>query len=170
MQKRITFKQLKRIVLESTRIVKEGAGAWYDISIEDLRIEKPTSVKETDEEGVYEFTAPIVLGVYTVQAQSYDEQYFPQEDGDDWIKIDGGTITEIMSATDEESVTEYFPLILDVEATYGGGSSHVYLPEDGKITLKDLDYSDNYVDLDVIKLDSTDMAEKINTGYAATKY
>jgi hypothetical protein len=81
--------------LESNRkLVKEGAGAGYDVGISDLEIDKVTEVKKL-EDGDYSFTATIKPGNYEISAESYYDDFF-WEDHEFGItpeaKIDGGVI------------------------------------------------------------------------------
>ena len=63
---------------ESKKIVKEGAGAGYDVGISDLEIDKVTEVKPLDD-GDYSFTATIKPGNYEISAESYYDDFFWQE-------------------------------------------------------------------------------------------
>lgn len=63
---------------ESRKLVKEGAGAGYDVGISDLEIDKVTEVKQLDD-GDYSFTATIKPGNYEISAESYYDDFFWQE-------------------------------------------------------------------------------------------
>lgn len=76
------------------KLVKEGAGAGYDVGISELKIDKVTEVKKL-EDGDYAFTATIKPGFYEISAESYYDDFFWQEH--EWgdkpeAKIDGGVI------------------------------------------------------------------------------
>jgi hypothetical protein len=76
------------------KLVKEGAGAGYDVGISELKIGKVTEVKEL-EDGDYAFTATITPGFYEISASDYYNDFFWEEHefgGTPEAKIDGGVI------------------------------------------------------------------------------
>ena len=167
--------------LGESKLVKEGGGAGYTITIDGLRVDKSTieitNIKQNEkDDGEYliEFTANITPGEYVASAEGYDMTYLPHSGNPDgMVWIDAGRIFGSMvfftnrGIEDEDienSVKEDLADEFDVETMYGRGWTHCYLPKDGKITL-DVAIDADYAAIDKIELDSEDMAQSINFGY-----
>lgn len=167
-----------REIKESKKLTNEGPGAGYDISIEGLKIDKVLKVdNKTDKKGDYfEVTASIAPGDYKVTADGYYDRFFPiDEYEEDTVHIDNGLITiELDPTSDDDDGTgieeEVEGVELDINYMYGGGWSHSYLPEDGKIVFDDrinIKNDDIYFYVSRIELVAPDMAAAINSGYDA---
>lgn len=164
--------------LESSRkLVKEGAGAGYDVGISDLEIDKVTEVKPLDD-GDYSFTATIKPGNYEISAESYYDDFFwdLHESGiNPEAKIDGGvihgTICPWEDTDDPEEWVRYHVKghTFNLSFMYGGGWSHVNLPEDGQLYIDEhLKITPElYFSVDDIQLDAIDLAQAVNDGYAS---
>lgn len=165
-------------LLESKKkLVKEGAGAGYDVGISELEIDKVTEVKEL-EDGDYAFTATIKPGFYEISASDYYNDFFWQEHefGDTpEAKIDGGVIHgTICPWEDTDDLKEWVRYQVErrsfnLSFMYGGGWSHANLPEDGQL------YIDEHIEItpeqnfsiDDIQLDAVDLVQAVNAGYAS---
>ena len=170
-------KDKTRKMRESKKLVKEGAGAGYDVGISDLEIDKVTEVKEL-EDGDYAFTATIKPGFYEISAESYYDDFFWQEH--EWgdkpeAQIDGGvihgTICPWEDTDDPEEWVSYHVKghTFNLSFMYGGGWMHVNLPEDGQLYIdKHIEITpDLYFSIDDIQLDAIDLVQAVNCGYAS---
>lgn len=162
---------------ESKKLVKEGAGAGYDVGISNLEIDKVTEVKQLDD-GDYAFTATIKPGFYEISAESYYDDFFWQEH--EWgdkpeAQIDGGvihgTICPWEDTDDPEEWVRYHVAghTFNLSFMYGGGWMHVNLPEDGQLYIdKHIEITpDLYFSIDDIQLDAIDLVQAVNCGYAS---
>ena len=168
--------EMKNRFNENKKLVKEGAGAGYDVGVSELEIDEVTEVKQL-EDGDYSFTATITPGTYEVSASDYYNDFFWEEHEfgiTPKAKIDGGeihgTICPWEDTDDPEGWVKY-----QVEGTrfnlsfmYGGGWMHVDLPEDGQIYVDEhLDITpEPYFSIDDIQLDALDLAQAVNDGHA----
>lgn len=90
--------------MEESRLVKEGAGAGYTVTIKGLKFGKILSKKITDVEGdpfgCYECKVEILPGEYEIGAEDYYNDFFWQEHefGETpRAQIDGGVATVVYS-------------------------------------------------------------------------
>ena len=159
------------------KLVKEGAGAGYDVGISDLEIGEVTEVKALGD-GDYSFTATIKPGNYEISAESYYDDFFwdLHESGiNPEAKIDSGVIhgtISIWENTDDPEEWVRYQVegnTFNLSFMYGAGWMHANLPEDGKL------YIDQrikitpelYFSVDDIQLDALDLAQAVNDGYAS---
>ena len=161
----------------SKKLVKEGAGAGYDVGISDLTISKVTEIKKLDD-GDYSFTATIMPGFYEISASDYYNDFFWQEHefGDTpEAKIDGGEIHGTISTWEDTDDPEEW-VRYQVEGTrfnlsfmYGGGWAHANLPEDGQLYIDEhIEINpEPYFSVDDIQLDAIDLVQAVNAGYAS---
>ena len=163
--------------MEESKLVKEGAGAGYDVGISDLKIGKVTEVKEL-EDGDYSFTATITPGFYEISASDYYNDFFWQEHefGDTpEAKIDGGVIHGTISTWEDTDDPEEWVRYqvegstLNISFMYGGGWSHANLPEDGQLYIDEhIEINpEPYFSVDDIQLDAIDLVQAVNAGYAS---
>lgn len=162
---------------ESKKLVKEGAGAGYDVGISDLEIGEVTEVKQM-EDGDYTFTAKIVPDTYEISAEDYYNDFFWQEHElgiTPKAKIDGGEIHGTICPWEDTDDPEFW-IQRQVEGStfnlsfmYGGGWMHVDLPEDGQIYVDEhLDITPElYFSIDDIHLDAIDLVQAVNFGHAS---
>lgn len=162
-------------LLESKNLVKEGAGAGYDVGISDLEIDKVTEVKQLDD-GDYSFTATIKPGNYEISAEDYYNDFF-WEDHEFGItpeaKIDGGvihgTICPWEDTDDPEEWVRYQVegSTFNLSFMYGGGWMHSNLPEDGQLYIDEhLKITPElYFSIDDIQLDAVDLVQAVNCGW-----
>ena len=171
-------------VNESTKkLVKEGAGAGYDIEIKDVKIDKVIKFEESDykseysSEKWYKFEATIKPGIHEIDANTYYGRLVTDDDNE--VTIESGKIYgEIGIYEDENDDSTLEEKIKDdIEGTtvtistmYGGGWIHVDLPEDGNIKFDKVDCSpEPYTfTIDKFTFKSPEMAFVINQNYKRT--
>ena len=157
---------------ESKNLVNEGAGAGYEITVEDIEIDKVLSVKMGDEEGSWaEFEATIKPCNVVVSAEGYYDVFCK----DEHVKIEGGTIKGTVFDTidyfkSEEDALEYAKSdlegsLIDIKTMYGRGWVHSYLPEDGDITFTGEMEATYCHTIDKINIQSQEMSDIVNSGY-----
>ena len=162
---------------ESRKLVKEGAGAGYDVGISELEIGEVTDIQK-DGEYDYTFTAKIVPGTYEISAEDYYNDFFWQEHElgiTPKAKIDGGEIHGTICPWEDTDDPEFWIQRQVEESTfnlsfmYGGGWMHVDLPEDGQIYVDEhLDITPElYFSIDDIHLDAIDLVQAVNSGHAS---
>ena len=168
-------------VNESTKkLVKEGAGAGYDIEIKDVKIDKVLKFEESDykskysSEKWYKFEATIKPGIHEIDANTYYDRLVTDYDNE--VTIESGTIygevgiweDEGDERTLEEKIRDEIEGIkITISTMYGGGWIHAYLPEDGNIEFERVDFKpDSYsFTIDKFNFKSPEMANVINWNY-----
>lgn len=174
--------KFKKIRNESTRkLVKEGAGAGYEIEIKDVEIDKVIKFEESDykseysSEKWYKYEATIKPGEYEIDASTYYDSLV--HDYDNNVVIESGTIYGEIGIwedeDDERSLEEKIREEIEgnkhtIKTMYGAGWLHAYLPKDGNIEFdKITDYtpSDCLYTIEKFKFKSPDMANVINYNY-----
>ena len=171
----------RKLGLESRKLVKEGAGAGYTVTIKNLKfgsiLDKKYVKMKKDYDSYYECKVEIVPGEYEIAAEDYYNDFFWQEHefGDTpKAKIDGGVATIIYSPNsydpdeaEEELRGELENTTLDeVSFDYGGGWVHVDLPRE-KIEIDRVKVGSQYFygSIDKIELNAPDLAYAVNSGY-----
>ena len=165
---------------ESKKLVKEGAGAGYTVTIKGLGFGKILSKKITDVEGdpfgCYECKVEILPGEYEIGAEDYYNDFFWQEHefGETpRAQIDGGVATVVYSKqweddeqSEEDLRNEVENQELDISFSYGHGWVHVDLPRE-KIVADHIDVktSGYYAGILDIELNAPDLADAVNCGY-----
>jgi len=162
------------------KIVNEGAGAGYTVTIKGLRFGKILDKKITDVEGdpfgCYECKVEILPGEYEIDAEDYYNDFFWQEHefGETpRAQIDGGVATVVYSKQwedDEQSEQDLRDQVenqeLDITFDYGHGWIHVDLPREkivaDHINVKNSEYYAGIMD---IELNAPDLADAVNAGY-----
>ena len=165
-------------LLESKKLVKEGAGAGYTVKIKDLKFGKILSKKLVPDKyyGYYECQVEILPGEYEIAAEDYYNDFFWQEHefGDTpTAKIDGGVATVVYSKQWEDDEQAEEDLIANVEDAelnisfdYGWGWTHVDLPRE-KIEADHVNVENDgyYAGIDKIELNAPDLADAVNSGH-----
>lgn len=167
---------------ESKKIVKEGAGAGYTVTIKGLKLgsilEKKYVKMKKDYESYWECQVEVMPGEYEIEASDYYNDFFWQEHefGDTpTAQIDGGiaTISYSTNSYDEDEAEdelrhEVARRTMDVSFDYGWGWTHVDLPRE-KIEADHVDASGEfYGSIDKLELDAPDLADAVNSGYQST--
>lgn len=178
----LLIRQIGSSTSESTRkLVKEGAGAGYEIEIKDVEIDKVIKFEESDykseysSEKWYKYEATIKPGEYEIDASTHYDSLV--HDYDNNVVIESGTIYGEIGIwedeDDERSLEEKIREEIEgnkhtIKTMYGAGWLHAYLPKDGNIEFdKITDYtpSDCLYTIEKFKFKSTDMANVINYNY-----
>lgn len=167
---------------ESKKLVKEGAGAGYTVTIKDLKLgsilEKKYVKMNKDYESYWECQVEVMPGEYEIEASDYYNDFFWQEHefGDTpTAKIDGGiaTISYSTNSYDEDEAEdelrrEVARRTMDVSFDYGWGWTHADLPRE-KIEADHVNASGEfYGSIDKLELDAPDLADAVNCGYQST--
>ena len=167
---------------ESKKLVKEGAGAGYTVTIKDLKLgsilEKKYVKMKKDYESYWECQVEVMPGEYEIEASDYYNDFFWQEHefGDTpTAKIDGGiaTISYSTNSYDEDEAEdelrrEVARRTMDVSFDYGWGWTHADLPRE-KIEADHVDASGEfYGSIDKLELNAPDLADAVNSGYQST--
>lgn len=176
------------------RLMKEGAGAGYDISFDGLRIDKVLSFKKSNEvsrykeEVEYDFVASLKPGNVDVECSDYYNQIIPSpyyDDAEYDFHIDGGKVYGTFGVwlgsggNEEDAVQEMLDEIQGYElgktsVMYGAGWVHSDLPDDGHMEFSDQDnhLRCEYVEngtlpayIEKIEIDSIQIATAINDGF-----
>ena len=156
------------------KLVKEGAGAGYDVGIYGFKIGKVTEIKE--EGDYFTFTAEVEPGEYEISAEDYYNDYF-RDEHEYGIKptavIDGGVIhgtIDIWESTDDDDEEwikrEIEGKVFDLTFGYGHGWSHANLPD--RIQSDYIKTKDLYFEITDIDLDAPDLATAVNEGWENT--
>ena len=166
----------------SRKLVKEGAGAGYTVTIKDLEfgsiLEKKYVKMKKDYESYWECQVEVMPGEYEIEASDYYNDFFwhEHEFGDTpTAKIDGGiaTISYSTNSYDEDEAEdelrrEVARRTMDVSFDYGRGWIHADLPRE-KIEADHVDASGEfYGSIDKLELDAPDLADAVNCGYQST--
>ena len=167
---------------ESRKLVKEGAGAGYTVTIKDLKLgsilDKKYVKMKKDYESYWECQVEVMPGEYEIEASDYYNDFFWQEHefGDKaTAKIDGGiaTISYSTNSYDEDEAEdelrhEVARRTMDVSFDYGWGWTHADLPRE-KIEANHVDASGEfYGSIDKLELDAPDLADAVNGGFQST--
>lgn len=172
--------------LESSRkLVKEGAGAGYTVTIKDLKFGKIVDYKlekgEKSWEDSYKVKVEVAPGVYKIGAEDYYNDFFWQEhefgETPD-AQIDGGyAIFDIaLDGNPEEDDEALFQMNrelenrkLDISFDYGWGWTHANLPrEEIEADHVDIEGRDVYFGIDKLVLNAPDLADAVNSGFQST--
>ena len=148
---------------ESKKLVKEGAGAAYTVTLKDIELEDVKVTKKGDED--WEFEAKIVRKPYMVVAEDYYNRFCPVDKySEEWVEVGGIARGVCWWFDDEETVRqEVSDFMPDVSFTYGHGWSHVNLPEDGKISTKDVSSTKNdFYEIQGLELDAPELSQVVN--------
>lgn len=166
----------------SKKLVKEGAGAGYTVTIKDLKfgsiLEKKYVKMKKDYESYWECQVEVMPGEYEIEASDYYNDFFWQEHefGDTpTAKIDGGiaTISYSTNSYDEDEAEdelrrEVARRTMDVSFDYGWGWTHADLPRE-KIEADHVDASGEfYGSIDKLELNAPDLADAVNCGFQST--
>lgn len=152
--------------LESSRkLVKEGAGAGYTVTIKNAKLDN-VKVKKIGG-GDWEFEADIVKDNYMVEAADYYNLFCPMDSefgGEEWVEV-AGKVRGVCWWYDEdyEVEQEISGTKQDISFMYGHGWVHVNLPEDGHIVSDHME-SDGHDtwQIESIELDAPQLAECVN--------
>ena len=120
---------------ESKKLVKEGAGAGYTVTLKDVKLTNAKVINRT-EDGDWEFEADIVKDEYQVQAEDYYNRFCPSDDwGVEYAEVVGKVYGVCWWYEDERDVERQINgQEQDIGFDYGGGWTHADLPKDGHIT------------------------------------
>lgn len=134
--------------VKSSHLIKSGPGAGYDVTIEGIELDNRNFKILKDEiDERYEYhdvtievpVKPCVAEYWSAEAyyDAIDSDYEFFDSSED-SKIEGGKAVLFFSGVDvdegetlEDAVDRLMPSELDLTMMYGGGWSHVNLPEDG---------------------------------------
>ena len=166
----------------SRKLVKEGAGAGYTVTIKDLKLgsilDKKYVKTKKDYESYWECQVEVMPGEYEIEASDYYNDFFWQEHefGETpKAKIDGGvaTIEYSTNSYDEEEAEdelrrEISNMELDISFSYSRGWMHSDLPrENMKFTDVDVNEKAFYGSITQLELIAPDLADAVNSGYAS---
>ena len=120
---------------ESKKVVKEGAGAGYTVTIKNVKLANAKVINRS-EDGDWEFEADIVKDSYMVEAEDYYNRFCPiSEYDEEWVEVSGKVYGVCWWYDDESDVERQVNgQEQDIGFDYGGGWTHVNLPKDGHIT------------------------------------
>ena len=123
------------VAAESKKLVKEGAGAGYTVTIKNVKLANAKVINRS-EDGDWEFEADIVKDSYMVEAEDYYNRFCPiSEYDEEWVEV-AGRVYGVCWWYEEESDVErqVNGQEQDIGFDYGGGWTHANLPKDGHIT------------------------------------
>ena len=147
------------------KLVKEGAGAAYTVTIKDAKLGDVRVEKNGD--GDWEFEADIVPGVYQIEASDYYNLFCPIDydlGGEEWAEVKG-KVKGVCWWYDEdyEVGRQIRGVKQDISFMYGHGWVHANLPEDGHIVSDHME-SDGHDtwQIESIELDAPQLAECVN--------
>ena len=167
---------------ESRKLVKEGAGAGYDVKINGLKLggilEKKLVKGKQAYDDYYVCQVEILPCECEIGAEDYYNDFFWQEHefGETpTAKIDGGvaTIEYSTNSYDEEEAEdelrrEISHRELDISFSYSWGWTHSDLPrEDMEFTDVDVNEKAFYGSITKLELIAPDLADAVNSGYAS---
>lgn len=120
---------------ESKKLVKEGAGAGYTVTLKNVKLTNAKVINRT-EDGDWEFEADIVKDTYMVEAEDYYNRFCPiSEYDEEWVEVAGKVYGVCWWYEEERDVERQINgHEQDIGFDYGGGWTHVDLPKDGHIT------------------------------------
>lgn len=149
----------------SKKLVKEGAGAGYTVTIKNAKLDNVKVEKIGD--GDWEFEADIVKDNYMVEAADYYNLFCPMDSdlgGEEWVEV-AGKVRGVCWWYDEEWEVEsqIEGTEQDISFMYGHGWVHANLPEDGHIKSDSIksDGHDTW-EIQSIELDAPQLAECVN--------
>ena len=149
---------------ESKKLVKEGAGAGYTVTLKDVKLTNAKVINRT-EDGDWEFEADIVKDEYQVQAEDYYNRFCPSDDwGVEYAEVVGKVYGVCWWYEDERDVERQINgQEQDIGFDYGGGWTHADLPKDGHITADRIraDEHDTWA-IQSIELDAPMLSEVVN--------
>lgn len=167
---------------ESKKLVKEGAGAGYDVKINGLKLGKILEKKLVKGKQAYDdyyvCQVEILPCECEIGAEDYYNDFFWREHefGETpTAKIDGGVVTIEYStnsmeedAAEEELRNEVSNRELDISFSYSWGWTHSDLPrENMKFTDVDVNEKAFYGSITQLELIAPDLADAVNSGYAS---
>ena len=120
---------------ESKKLVKEGAGAGYTVTIKNVKLANAKVINRS-EDGDWEFEADIVKDSYMVEAEDYYNRFCPiSEYDEEWVEV-AGKVSGVCWWYEEERDVErqINGQEQDIGFDYGAGWVHADLPKDGHIT------------------------------------
>ena len=125
----------RKLGLESKKLVKEGAGAGYTVTLKSVKLTNAKVINRT-EDGDWEFEADIVKDAYMVEAEDYYNRFCPiSEYDEEWVEVAGKVYGVCWWYEDERDVERQINgHEQDIGFDYGGGWVHANLPKDGHIT------------------------------------
>ena len=149
---------------ESQKLVKEGAGAGYTVTLKEVKLTNAKVINRT-EDGDWEFEADIVKDEYQVQAEDYYNRFCPSDDwGVEYAEVVGKVYGVCWWYEDERDVERQINgQEQDIGFDYGGGWTHADLPKDGHITADRIraDEHDTWA-IQSIELDAPMLSEVVN--------
>ena len=167
---------------KSGKLVKEGAGAGYDVEIKGLKLGEILDKKLVKGKQAYDdyyvCQVEILPCECEIGAEDYYNDFFWQEHefGETpTAKIDGGVATIEYStnsmeedAAEEELRSEVANRELDISFSYSWGWTHSDLPrENMKFTDVDVNEKAFYGSITKLELMAPDLADAVNSGYAS---
>ena len=127
--------EVPMMAAESKKLVKEGAGAGYTVTIKNVKLANAKVINRS-EDGDWEFEADIVKDTYKVEAEDYYNRFCPISQYDEeWVEVAGKVYGVCWWYEEERDVERQVNgQEQDIGFDYGGGWTHVDLPKDGHIT------------------------------------
>ena len=127
--------EVPMMAAESKKLVKEGAGAGYTVTLKNVKLTNAKVINRT-EDGDWEFEADIVKDAYMVEAEDYYNRFCPiSEYDEEWVEVAGKVYGVCWWYEEERDVERQINgHEQDIGFDYGGGWTHADLPKDGHIT------------------------------------
>ena len=127
--------EIPMVAAESKKLVKEGAGAGYTVTLKNVKLTNAKVINRT-EDGDWEFEADIVKDSYKVEAEDYYNRFCPiSEYDEEWVEVAGKVYGVCWWYEEERDVERQINgQEQDIGFDYGGGWTHADLPKDGHIT------------------------------------
>ena len=127
--------EVPMMAAESKKLVKEGAGAGYTVTLKNVKLTNAKVINRT-EDGDWEFEADIVKDTYMVEAEDYYNRFCPiSEYDEEWVEVAGKVYGVCWWYEEERDVERQINgHEQDIGFDYGGGWTHADLPKDGHIT------------------------------------
>ena len=150
---------------ESKKIVNEGPGAAYTVTIKNAKLDNVKVEKNGD--GDWEFEADIVKDTYMVEAADYYNLFCPMDsefDGEEWVEVAGKVRGVCWWYDDEWEVESQIEgTEQDISFMYGHGWLHANLPEDGHIESDSIKSKGHDTwEIQSIELNAPQLAECVN--------
>lgn len=125
----------RKLGLESKKLVKEGAGAGYTVTIKNVKLANAKVINRS-KDGDWEFVADIVKDSYMVEAEDYYNRFCPiSEYDEEWVEVAGKVYGVCWWYEEERDVERQVNgQEQDIGFDYGAGWVHADLPKDGHIT------------------------------------